>query len=110
MCMCVCVSYAFVNLFLAIITICLNTYFFLMCMSFTLNYHRLNLNFIYATLMVCFKANFLLHDNKVLPYLEMMVSYKVNHTLLSSHMSNLHGTSMQNIFSRLLATLVEKCS
>ena len=50
-----------INLFLAISGICLNTFFFVYkCL--TLNYHTFNLDFMYlhVTLMVCFKANFLL--------------------------------------------------
>ena len=54
-------SYAVMNLFLAIIVICLNTFFFF-SVCLTLNYHTLNLNFIHlhVTLMVFFEVNFLL--------------------------------------------------
>ena len=53
--------YVVINLFLAIIVIYLNTLFdFYECL--TLSYHPFNLNFIllHVTLMVCFKADFLL--------------------------------------------------
>ena len=43
-----------INLLLDIIVICVNTF---LCICLTLNYHTFNLNFIYFTLMVCFKAN-----------------------------------------------------
>ena len=50
----------FINLFLAVIVICLNTFFFLM--SITLNYYTFNLNFIHlhVTLMVYLKTKFIL--------------------------------------------------
>ena len=50
----------FINLFLAVIVICLNIYFFMM------NYHTFSLNFIHlhVTLMVCLKTKFLLRTIK----------------------------------------------
>ena len=57
-------SYVAINLFLSIIVICLNALF--MYVGLMLNYHTLNLNFIYlpVALIVCFKANVLLRTLK----------------------------------------------
>ena len=64
LCVILCYLVPYVNFFLIIIVICVKTFFFLR-IYLTLNYHTLNLNFIhlYVTLMVCFKANFLLMLN-----------------------------------------------
>ena len=52
--------YSVTNLFLAVIVICLNAFFFMYCLTF--NHHTFNLTFthLHIALMVCFKVNFLL--------------------------------------------------
>ena len=64
-CVCICYLMLLLTCFLAIITICLNT-FFPLSVCLTLNYHTFNLNSVYlhVTLMVSFKANFLLSTIK----------------------------------------------
>ena len=65
-CVRVCICCVVINLLLVITVICLNTFFLSLCICLTLNHHTFNLNFIhsYVTLMVCFKANFLLRTVK----------------------------------------------
>ena len=66
LCVCVCVLFfVVINLFFSFnCNLCKHIYD--IDTRLLLNYHVFNLSFIYSTLMVCFKAGFLLQDYKVL--------------------------------------------
>ena len=78
----VAINFTFYFYFLAIIVICLNTFY--MHMSYT-EYHMFNLNLIYlhVTLMVCFKTNFLLRTINII-LSEILTRASVMHSVSDS--------------------------